>query len=125
MKAAQTNMIQRGITKMLGLSNMTWSEIKEGVDRASTSQIAYSKESFEGLAQSVEEKTFTNKEGAQVPYLTFGLVNETTGEVTDCVYYKSRPLFHSGDRIRCSNTTEVTKRGKTVIKVGTVEVLLK
>jgi hypothetical protein len=43
-KAALTNLIGNGITRMLGIRNMTWDEVKAGgVDQSKTSKVEYGK----------------------------------------------------------------------------------
>jgi hypothetical protein len=44
MKSAYTNMLQNGITRLLGLRNMTWEELKPaGIEKTKTSSVNYDK----------------------------------------------------------------------------------
>jgi len=48
---------------------MSWGEVKEGVERETVTFISYNSDAMACIAKDIQEKSFKNKECADVPYV--------------------------------------------------------
>ncbi len=59
-KAAYTNCIGNGVTRILGIRNLTWDDLKEaGINKENVNKIEYSKKEMSGEAQKLREEIKT------------------------------------------------------------------
>lgn len=81
-KAAFTNLLGNGITRILGIRNLTWDDLKEyaGITREQVTSIQYKKDGKPPLGKPQEKKAETPKEQDATPIIQVAEVKPRAGK---------------------------------------------
>ena len=122
-KKANTNMIARGITTILGIRNLTWDEVHSGgVEQNQTNKVVYQTEKeIVGVIKIINTKTGKNKAGKD--YVMHAItINTPSGDKLVKTFCDAEGLAE-GVEIKATELTAKTYNGTNYYEAKKVEVI--
>lgn len=122
-KKANTNMIVRGITTILGIRNLTWDEVNNGgVDQKQTNKVVYQTEKeLTGMIK--EFKTKTGKTQAGKDYTMNTITLETPAGIKLVKTFDNPAGLANGVEIRAIELTAKNYKGTNYYEAKKIEIL--
>lgn len=122
-KKANTNMIVRGITTILGIRNLTWDEVNNGgVDQKQTNKVVYQTEKeLTGMIK--EFKTKTGKTQAGKDYTMNTITLETPSGIKLVKTFDNPAGLANGVEIRAIELTAKNYKGTNYYEAKKIEIL--
>lgn len=122
-KKANTNMIVRGVTTILGIRNLTWEEVEEGgVEHKQTNKVVYQTEKeITGIITEINTKTGKTKAGKD--YTNNAITLETpSGKKLIRTFHNPEGLA-KGVEIKAMELTAKTYNGTNYYEAKTIEII--
>lgn len=122
-KKANTNMIVRGITTILGIRNLTWDEVNNGgVDQKQTNKVVYQTEKeLVGMVKDISTKTGKTKAGKD--YTMHTITVETPSGIKIVKTFDNPAGLAKEVEIKAIELTAKTYNGTNYYEAKKVEVL--
>lgn len=122
-KKANTNMIVRGVTTILGIRNLTWEEVEAGgVEHKQTSKVVYQTEK-ELVGMVVEFNTKTGKTKAGKDYTMHTINLESPSGIRIIKTFDNPAGLAKGVEIKATELTAKTYNGTSYYEAKKIELL--
>ena len=122
-KKANTNMIVRGVTTILGIRNLTWEEVEAGgVEHKQTSKVVYQTEK-ELVGMVVEFNTKTGKTRAGKDYTMHTINLESPSGIRIIKTFDNPAGLAKGVEIKATELTAKTYNGTSYYEAKKIEIL--
>lgn len=121
-KKANTNMIARGITTILGIRNMTWEEIeKGGIDTSKTNKATFDSKDISGIVKSIAKKS-GEKNGKKWDLFTI-VIEKSNGDTETIRTFDGTKGLVEGVEIKASELTAKSYNGKNYFESKKIEIV--